>query len=191
MPRVEPVVKIENVVATAALKHGIDLIAVVKAFPEAEYQPKTFPGLIFRLKRPRTASLIFGTGKMICTGARSEREAGIALRKIVRALKEGGIVVMGKLEVKVVNIVASASLGGTVDLLQMYERERSMRGSIIYEPDQFPGLIYRMNDPRAVFLIFSSGKIVCTGARKEEDVHRAVVKLHRKLEEKNLIRHEH
>ena len=65
-----------------------------------------------------------------------------------------------------------------------------MRGRIVYEPEQFPGLIYRMDGPRAVFLIFSSVKLVCTGARKEEDVHQAAIKLHRKLEEKNLTHHE-
>jgi len=81
MPLVKPVVKIENVVACAALKHGIDLSAVVKAFPEVRYRPEQFPGLIFQLKRPRTTTLIFGTGKMVCTGARSEGDAVKALRK--------------------------------------------------------------------------------------------------------------
>ena len=127
---------------------------------------------------------------MVCTGARSEREAGRAVRRVVRTLKKGGIVISGKFEVKVVNIVASASLGGPIDLLELYEAERLMGGRVIYEPDQFPGLIYRMNDPKTVFLIFSSGKIVCTGARKEEDVYTAIYKLHEELEEKELIRYE-
>ena len=187
MSEAEYVVKVENVVAIAALKHGIDLNAVAKAFPEVEYRPEQFPGLIFRLKRPRTTALIFGSGKMVCTGAGSEKDASKALRKVVRTLKRAGVIIIGKLEVKVVNIVASASLGGTVDLLRLYESERGMRGRIIYEPDQFPGLIYRMNNPRAVFLIFSSGKLVCTGARKEEDVHQAVNILCQKLGEKNMI----
>jgi len=189
LSRAEQIVKIENVVATSELKHGIDLKTVSKAFPEAEYRPKQFPGLIFILKKPRVTYLIFRTGKMVCTGARSEREAGRALRKLVRALREGGIIIDGKPEIKVVNIVASANLGGSVDLSELYESERGMRGGIIYEPEQFPGLIYRMGDPRAVFLIFSSGKVVCTGARKEEDAHQAVIKLKKKLEEKNLIYH--
>ena len=190
MPKVEPAVKVENVVATAALKHGIDLNAVVKAFPEAEYRPERFPGMVFRLKRPKTAILIFGSGKMVCTGARSEREAGKALRKVARTLKKGGIIITGKLEVEVVNIVASANLGGPVDLIELYESSRRMGGRIMYEPSQFPGLIYRMTDPRAVFLIFSTGKLVCVGARATEDVHRAVNKLHEELEEKELIRYE-
>ena len=188
MPLVEPVViKIENVVACGALKHGIDLSVVVKAFPVVDYRPKRFPGLVFRLKRPRTTTLIFGTGKMVCTGARSERDAVRALKKVVRTLNEGGIIINGKLETRITNVVATASLGGKVDLLQLYESEKGMRGRITYEPEQFPGLIYRMNDPKVVILIFSSGKLVCTGARKEEDVRQAVDNLRQKLEKNNLI----
>ena len=187
MPPVELVAKIENVVATAALKHGIDLSAVVKAFPLVNYRPERFPGLVFKLKRPRTTILIFGTGKFVCTGARSERDAVRALRKVVRTLNGGGIIINGKLEIEITNVVATASLGGTVDLLQLYESETGMRGRITYEPEQFPGLIYRMNDPKVVILLFSSGKLVCTGARKEEDVHRAVDNLHQKLEKNDLI----
>ena len=190
MSKVEPVVKIENVVAIAALEHGVDLSAVVKAFPEVEYRPDEFPGLVFRLKRPRTTTLIFVSGKMICTGARSENEAGKALRNVIRTLKMGGVIITGKPEIKIVNMVASGSLGGTVDLLELYEVERSMRGRIMYEPEQFPGLIYRMEDPRAVILLFSTGKLICTGARRDEDVHRAVNKLHQELEDKGVIRYE-
>jgi len=190
MLKAEPVVKIENIVASATAKHRIELNSVVRAFPDAEYRPGRFPGLVFRLKKPKTSTLIFGSGKMICTGARSENEARRALRKLVKVLKEGGILIVGNPEMKIVNVVATVNLGGSVDLLELYESERGMRGKIVYEPEQFPGLIYRMDSPRAVFLIFSSGKLVCTGARKEEDVHQAAIKLHRKLEEKNLIHHE-
>jgi len=190
VPKVEPTINIENIVASATVKHRMELNAVVRAFPDAEYRPGRFPGLVFRLKKPRTSTLIFGSGRMICTGARSEKEAERALRKLVKVLKEGGILIMGKPEIRIVNVVATVNLGGSVDLSELYESERGMRGRITYEPEQFPGLIYRMDSPRAVFLIFSSGKLVCTGARKEEDVHQAAIKLHRKLEDKNLIRHE-
>jgi len=187
MPLVKSVVKIENVVACASLKHGIDLSAVVKAFPVVDYRPERFPGLVFKLKSPRTTILIFGTGKMVCTGARSERDAMKALRKVVRTLSEGGIIINGKLEIGIKNIVATASLGGKIDLLQLYESETGMRGRITYEPEQFPGLIYRMNDPKVVILLFASGKLVCTGARKEGDVHRAVDNLRQKLEKNDLV----
>jgi len=183
-------VKIENVVASGELKHRIDLNALVQAFPEAEYRPKQFPGVIFRLKRPSTAFLIFESGKIVCVGARSEGEAKRALRRLVQKLRNEGILIVGKPEMEIKNVVASASLGGPVDLLQLYESTRDMRGRIMYEPEQFPGLIYRMDYPKAVFLIYSNGKAVCVGARKEEDVHRAVLKLRQELEEKKLIYHE-
>ena len=190
MPKVEPIINIENIVASATVKHGIELNSVVKAFPDVEYRPERFPGLVFRLKKPRTTTLIFSSGKMICTGARSEKEAERALLKLVKVLKEGGILILGKPEIKIVNVVATVNLGGSVDLSELYESERDMRGRIVYEPEQFPGLIYRMDSPKAVFLIFSSGKLVCTGARKEGDVDQAVNNLLQKLEEKNLIYHE-
>jgi len=183
MPKVEASIKIENVVGTATLNQRIDLNAVVKGFPGVEYRPKQFPGLVFRLKRPKTAALIFNSGKMVCTGAKSEKEAKKAINKVVKELKKSGIIILGKPEIKIVNMVASASLGGLIDLEKSaYSLERTM-----YEPEQFPGLIYRMDEPKVVILLFASGKLVCTGAKKEEDVHEAVAKLHKKLEEEELI----
>ena len=110
MRLVKPVVKIENVVSCAALKHGIDLSAVVKAFPVVNYQPKRFPGPVFKLKRPRTTTLIFSTGKMVCTGARSRRDAVRALKKVVKTLNKDGIIINGKLEIGMKNIVATTNL---------------------------------------------------------------------------------
>ena len=179
-------IRIQNVVATAAFNHPVDLDAVVKAFPHVEYRPQVFPGLPFRLKRPKTCTLIFHSGRMVCTGAKSEREARRAVLKVAKELKKGGIIIPGKPEIKITNIVASGSLGGPVDLEALCERAR-VGGSLMYEPDQFPGLIYRMENPRVVFLIFSAGQIVCTGAKKEEDVYEAVENLRRRLEEMGVL----
>jgi len=183
MPKVSAAVRIENVVASVKLNQKIDLNAVLKAYPGAEYRPKQFPGLVFKLGRPKTATLIFNSGSMVCTGAKSEKEAKAAVLKVVKELKNGGIVIIRKPEIKIVNIVASANLWGMIDL----EETAYKLGKTIYEPEQFPGLIHRMDDPKAVILIFRSGKLVCTGANKEEDVNRAVEKLHEKLEEEQLI----
>jgi transcription initiation factor TFIID TATA-box-binding protein len=158
----------------------------VKGFPGVEYRPAQFPGLVFRLKRPKTAILIFNSGKMVCTGAKSEKKAKKAINKVVKELKKSGIIILGKPEIKIVNMVASASLGGLIELEKSaYSLKRTM-----YEPEQFPGLIYRMDKPKVVILLFTSGKLVCTGATKEEDVHEAVDKLHKKLEEEDLIYYE-
>lgn len=185
----KPLVKIENVVASASLEHGINLKAVVEMFPIVEYRPKVFPGLVFRTKKPRTANLIFRTGKMVCTGAKSEKEAIRAVKRVVRKLKKKGIIIHGKVHIKIQNIVASVILGRQVDLEGFYEAGEKMGlgGKIMYEPEQFPGLIYRVENPKAVILVFASGKLVCTGTKKEEEVYQVVMKLRQKLNENNGI----
>jgi transcription initiation factor TFIID TATA-box-binding protein len=183
MSNIKAHINIENVVASATLKQTIDLNSVVKAFPTVEYRPEQFPGLVFRLKKPKTATLIFNSGKMVCTGAKSELQAKRAVRKVVKELKNNGILILGRVSIQVQNIVASASLGGRIDL----EKAVMTLGRTMYEPEQFPGLIYRMDDPKVVILLFASGKLVCTGAKKEEEVYIAVDKLHKRLEEEGLM----
>ncbi|MCJ7560312.1 TATA box-binding protein, partial [Candidatus Bathyarchaeota archaeon] len=112
MPKTKAIITIQNVVATATLNQKVDLNAVVKSYPGVEYRPEQFPGLVFRLKRPKTATLIFSSGKMVCTGAKSGKESRSALMKVVKELKKDGIIIISKPDLKVVNIVASASLGG-------------------------------------------------------------------------------
>ncbi len=186
MPKVKATVNIENVVASATLNQRVDLNAVVKGYPGVEYRPEQFPGLVFRLKRPKTATLIFNSGKMVCTGAKSEKEARRAVMRVIKELKKSGIIIISKPELKIQNIVASASLGGMIDL----EKSTYSLGRTMYEPEQFPGLIYRMDEPKVVILLFASGKLVCTGAKREEDVYLAVNKLHERLENEKLIYYE-
>ena len=179
-------VSIQNVVATASLEQQFDLNSIVRSSPGADYRPDRFPGLVYRLKKPKTATLIFSSGKMVCTGAKSERQAKRAVMMVTDELKKKGIVIVGKPDIVVQNIVASGGLGGIIDLEKStYSLEKAM-----YEPEQFPGLIYRMEDPKVVVLLFRSGNIVVTGAKKEEEVHRALVTLQKTLEEKDLIHYE-
>ena len=183
LPKHESYINIENVVASATLKQKIDLNSIVRLFPGVEYRPEQFPGLVYRLKKPKTATLIFSSGKMVCTGAKSEAQAKKAVTKVVDELKRNGMVILGKPEIQIQNIVSSAGLGGHIDLEKTtYSLKRTM-----YEPEQFPGLIYRMDDPKVVILIFASGKLVCTGAKKEAEVPRAIAILQKTLEEKGLI----
>ena len=173
----KPSVRIENVVASVTLNQSIDLDTIKQNVPGVEYNPEQFPGLVYRLSKPRTATLIFSSGKMVCTGAKSEKEVHTAVRKLIRNLKSKGIVIIGQPEIQIQNIVASANLNAEVNL----EKAAMLLENVMYEPEQFPGLIHRMDDPKVVLLIFSSGKMVCTGAKKEEEVHRAVNKIYEKL----------
>ncbi len=179
-------INIVNVVATASLDQTLDLLTIMKTFMNVEYRPKRFPGLVFRLKRPKTTTLIFSTGKMVCTGAKSEKQARSAVRKVVRELKKSGIIILNTPNIQIQNMVASANLQGKVDL----EAAADIMDNVMYEPEQFPGLIYRMGDPKVVILIFASGKLVCTGGKSAEMFDVAVVKLHGILEDYDLIYHD-
>ena len=183
MPQSKPIISVVNVVASASVDQKIDLNDITKKFPDTEYNPDQFPGLVFRLQNPKTATLIFRTGKMVCTGGKSEEMAIKAVNTVVQKLRKGGIKVKKDATVEIQNIVASINLGGKIHLEQA---ARTLPRSM-YEPEQFPGLIHRMLDPKTVILIFSSGKLVCTGAKNESDVFRSVHNLHALLEEKNLM----
>jgi len=186
LTRPKPTTQIQNVVASVVTNSTLDLDEIAATMPNVEFDPEQFPGLVYRLKKPKTATLIFNTGKMVCTGAKSEKDAKRAVHKIVKTLRESGIKIPGRPVITVQNIVASASLGAELNLeLAAVTLENSM-----YEPEQFPGLIHRMLDPKTVILLFSSGKLVCTGAKKEPDVFRSVNNLHALLEEKDLMIYE-
>ena len=186
MPQTKPIVSIENVVASASVDQRIDLNVITQTFPDVEYHPDQFPGLVFRLKSPKTATLIFSSGKMVCTRAKSEEQAIKAVGSVVQKLRKGGIKIKKDAVIVIQNIVASVSLGGKIHLEQA---ARTLPRSM-YEPEQFPGLIHRMLDPKTVILLFASGKLVCTGAKKEAEVYRAVHNLHTLLEEKELMIYE-
>ena len=183
MTETKPIVSVENVVASASVDQKIDLNEITKRFPETEYHPDQFPGLVFRLQSPRTATLIFRTGKMVCTGAKSEEMARTAVKTVVKKLRKEKIKIKKDAVVTIQNIVSSINLGGKIHL----EKAARTLPRSMYEPEQFPGVIHRMVDPKTVILLFASGKLVCTGAKTEKDVYRSVNNLHSKLEELDLM----
>lgn len=183
MPVTKPIIEIVNVVASAVLDQKLDLNKIQKVFPDVEYHPDQFPGAVFRLKNPRTATLLFSTGKMVCTGSKSGDLARKAVKTVVQKLRKDGIKIKKDAVVTIQNIVSSISLGGKIDL----EKTARTLPRSMYEPEQFPGVIHRMVDPKTVILIFASGKLVCTGAKNEEDVYRSVNNLHSILEEKDVM----
>jgi transcription initiation factor TFIID TATA-box-binding protein len=183
MTQTKPLVDIVNVVASASIDQKLDLNEITKKFPDVEYHPEQFPGAVFRLKSPKTATLLFTSGKMVCTGSKSEEMAVKAVNTVVQKLRKGGIKIKKNAVVTVQNIVSSINLGGKVHL----EKAARTLPRSMYEPEQFPGLIHRMLDPKTVILVFSSGKLVCTGGKTEKDVYRSVNLLHSLLEEKDLM----
>ena len=170
-------IKIENVVASGNLKVPIKLEKIVANLEGIEYEPEQFPGVVMRLKDPKAAALIFSSGKIVCTGAKSPSDAKLVINKIVTKLRRLGIKVPSDHSMRLENIVASAKLDYELNLDHIAFTLENTE----YEPEQFPGLVYRMDDPKVTFLLFGSGKIICTGGRSIKDVERAVAKLNKRL----------
>ena len=183
MAKTKPIIEIVNVVASAVLDQKLDLYEIQKKFPDVEYNPDQFPGAVFRLRVPKTATLLFSTGKMVCTGSKSADMAKKAVKIVVQKLRKEKIKIKKEAVVTIQNIVSSINLGGKIHL----EKTARTLPRSMYEPEQFPGVIHRMVDPKTVILLFASGKLVCTGAKTEQDVYRSVNNLHSLLEELDLM----
>ncbi|MFX1275100.1 MAG: TATA-box-binding protein [Promethearchaeota archaeon] len=168
--------KIENVVATVnvEIEEKMDLNIIARKHSDAEYNPERFPGLVMRINDPKATFLIFSTGKMVVTGLRKAEEAARGVDKAIKNIKKAGIKVANP-DITIQNIVASGDLHTNIDL----NMAAIVMENVMYEPEVFPGLIYRMIEPKTVFLIFSTGKIVCTGAKNSEIVREAVLQLNR------------
>ena len=151
----------------------------------AQYDPESFPGLVFRLKAPKTATLLFHSGKLVCTGAKTMEDVKRAIETVVMNIKKAGILITAYPVYEVQNIVASADIGHPVNLTSVVISLGLDR--VEYEPEVFPGLVYRLNDPKVVILLFGSGKLVCTGARKPQDVEVAVIKITEELRSADLL----
>ena len=179
-------IKIENVVASASLGVKLDLQAIALAIDGAEYEPKQFPGLIYRLKEPKTATLIFRSGKVVCTGGKSLEDVRTAIETVGKRIEAADIHIKKHPDIEVQNIVATSNLGMEIDLNAIAIGLGLEK--VEYEPEQFPGLVYRLDEPKVVLLLFGSGKLVCTGARKPSDVEQAVEKITQELKAAGLLR---
>jgi len=181
-----PEVIVENIVASTSFADKLDLDVIAQSLEEAEYEPEQFPGLVYRLHEPKTATLLFRSGKANCTGAKNVEDVRRTVDIIADKLKKLGVDVYKDLKIVIQNIVAISDLGTELNL-----NEVAMGlglENVEYEPEQFPGLVYRIREPKVAMLLFGSGKIVCTGARKTDDVSLAVDKLSEELTSLDLIK---
>lgn len=166
-------IKIQNIVATASLERAIPLVKLAETLPNTEYNPEQFPGLVMRIKEPKTSALIFSSGKIVCTGAKSMKKVKEAIQNIIKNLEKVKIKITFEPKATVQNMVASGSIGIDLNLNSLAIDLENTE----YEPEQFPGLVYKLPGTRATFLLFSNGKIVCTGTRSEAKLNEAVDKL--------------
>ncbi len=166
-------IKVVNIVVSSSLGHDIPLEKMAATLSNTEYNPEQFPGLVIRIKEPKTSALIFSSGKVVCTGARSMEKVEESIKKIIKSLEKIGIKITIKPEINIQNIVASGTVGMDLNLNNLALKLENTE----YEPEQFPGLVYKLAAAKATFLLFSNGKVVCTGTKSEEEVHKALDKL--------------
>jgi len=160
---------LQNIVATVNLDCRLDLKTIALHARNAEYNPKRFAAVIMRIRDPKTTALIFASGKMVVTGAKSEDDSRLASRKYARIVQKLGFDAKFS-EFKIQNIVGSCDVKFPIRLEGLAYSHGQFSS---YEPELFPGLIYRMIKPKVVLLIFVSGKIVLTGAKIREEIYTA------------------
>ena len=166
-------IKVVNIVVSTSLEHDIPLEKMAATLSNTEYNPEQFPGLVIRIKDPKTSALIFSSGKVVCTGARSMEKVHESIERIIESLKKIGIKITVTPKINIQNIVASGSIGMDLNLNVLAMKLDNTE----YEPEQFPGLVYKLMEAKATFLLFSNGKVVCTGTKSEAEVHAALDKL--------------
>ena len=166
-------IHVVNIVVSTSLEHDIPLEKMAATLSNTEYNPEQFPGLVIRIKDPKTSALIFSSGKVVCTGARSMEKVYESIERIIESLKKIGITITIKPKINIQNIVASGNIGMDLNLNTLAMKLDNTE----YEPEQFPGLVYKLMEAKATFLLFSNGKVVCTGTKSEAEVHAALDKL--------------
>ncbi|MBD3252232.1 TATA-box-binding protein [Candidatus Pacearchaeota archaeon] len=173
--------KIQNIVATTSLGKDVPLTKLAKTIANTEYNPEQFPGLVLRIKEPKSAVLVFSSGNLVCTGTKSIAQVKLVIQQVIKTLKKINVKITEKPKITVQNIVASGNIDMDLNLnflaLGLENTE--------YEPEQFPGLVYKLIEPNATFLLFSNGKLVCTGTKNNQQLNDSMEQLIKTLKEAN------
>lgn len=170
-------IQVVNIVVSSDLKHDVPLEKMAATLSNTEYNPEQFPGLVLRIKEPKTSALIFRSGKIVCTGSRTMEDVKESIQKIIKSLEKINVKITIEPQINIQNIVASGTIGMDLNLNKLAIKLENTE----YEPEQFPGLVYKLDEAKATFLLFSNGKVVCTGTRSEKAVHDALDKLIERL----------
>ncbi len=176
--------KMANVVVNVFLKKQLPLKSIADRFRDVQFNLNKFPGIHIKMKQPKCAVLLFKNGKMVITGLKRTKDIKNVVEKVTNKLNQIGIEVPKNPERKIVNLVISLDFGININL----DHAIIYLESSVYEPEVFPGIIFRMYDPvKAVFLIFSSGKAVLTGIQDEKVIPQAIKELGIMLKKNDLL----
>jgi transcription initiation factor TFIID TATA-box-binding protein len=171
-------IRIVNVVSTVSLECQLSLRKLALKLQNSEYNPKRINALIIRIKKPKTAALVFSNGKMVVVGADNEDDSKQAAKIYAKNIKSLGYNDIKFKNFKIENVVASCDANFQIQLTKLSLKLKLINNkNCSYEPDIFPGLIYHMQDPKICLLIFKSGKLVFVGAKQRNDIYSAFEKI--------------
>ncbi|PIN90529.1 TATA-box-binding protein [Candidatus Pacearchaeota archaeon CG10_big_fil_rev_8_21_14_0_10_34_76] len=171
--------KVQNIVATSSLGKPVSLTKLARSQSNTEYNPEQFPGLVLRVKEPKSAVLVFSSGNLVCTGTKSVAQVKEVIEQVIKQLAKIGVKITDKPKITVQNIVASGNINVDLNLnILALELENTE-----YEPEQFPGLVYKLDKPTTTFLLFSNGKLVCTGTKSKQELDAAMEQLNKNIKE--------
>jgi len=171
--------KVQNIVATTSLGKPVSLTKLARTQSNTEYNPEQFPGLVLRIKKPKSAVLVFSSGNLVCTGTKSVSQVKEVINQVIKQLRKINVKITEKPKITVQNIVASGSINLMLNLnIFALELENTE-----YEPEQFPGLVYKLVEPTATFLLFSNGKLVCTGTKNKAQLDESMRQLNKNIKE--------
>jgi len=170
---------VQNIVATASLGKPVSLTKLARTQTNTEYNPEQFPGLVLRVKKPKSAVLVFSSGNLVCTGTKSVAQVKDVIQQVIKQLARIGVKITDKPKIVVQNIVASGSIDIRLNLNYLALALENTE----YEPEQFPGLVYKLIEPNATFLLFSNGKLVCTGTKNKKQLDDSMEILRKNIKE--------
>ncbi|MDR2719476.1 MAG: hypothetical protein LBC03_01550 [Nitrososphaerota archaeon] len=178
------VITIENIVLTGSFSECVDLKVANQKLVGSKCNWQRFPGLSYKLKSASATFLLFRTGRFVCTGTKTKAKAEQATTAFLSLLKKEDLVSdQCGFECCVKNLVASVDLAGATISAEQITSEFNA----VYEPDKFPAAVCKTVDPKATFLVFLAGKMVCSGIADEETLKESVKKFYEDLVEKKVI----
>lgn len=176
---------IENVIVTTEVKADLKLKKIASSLDGVEFDPTRFPGIVFTLNEPKTATFLLKNGKAVCTGGRSFKESRQAIEKVVKMIKDTGVTVKEEPDIEIKNIIVSLELQAKINLNDVAELYNWK--NVSYEPEVFPGLVYTTEIKNVELLLFDSGKLVCHGAKKLSEINKVLEKFVNRIHSVGLV----
>ena len=157
-------VTIQNVVSTCKISvTNLNLHEIAQNIPNSYYKPNKFNAVVIKYIDPKATIMLFNSGRLVCTGAKTLSDNKMACEKTAVLLNTHNIS-----EYTIQNIVGSGNMGKCIDLIGLTKMHRKI---VQYEIELFPGANLHFPDSKATAILFTTGKFIITGIKHESDLY--------------------